>query len=143
MPNPPITEIVEQLYLGDSTSSRDAKILGEHNITAVVSLSGGKWVHWSQPWYTACVQRLKPGREAWHPKVDLLVARACALAPERYGAPFNKPSWLSTDQYVVGLVELVRNALLNELFALRNRVRGHAAQRQYEAWLSSRVRVLG
>ncbi|KAH7319318.1 protein-tyrosine phosphatase-like protein [Rhexocercosporidium sp. MPI-PUGE-AT-0058] len=35
----------------DYKSSRDCKILGEHNITAVVSLSRGLWVHWSQPWY--------------------------------------------------------------------------------------------
>jgi protein-tyrosine phosphatase len=51
MSNPSITKIADQLYLGDSKSSRDRKILGEHNITAVVSLSGGQWVHWSQPWY--------------------------------------------------------------------------------------------
>jgi predicted protein tyrosine phosphatase len=51
MPNPPITEITGRLYLGDGKSSRDPKILGEHNITAVVSLSGGPWVHWHQPWY--------------------------------------------------------------------------------------------
>jgi protein-tyrosine phosphatase len=51
MPNPSITKITGQLYLGDSTSSRDQRILDENNITAVVSLSGGRWVHWSQPWY--------------------------------------------------------------------------------------------
>ncbi|KAF2469253.1 phosphatases II [Lindgomyces ingoldianus] len=57
MPNPSITKIAGQLYLGDSTSSRDQKILGEYNITAVVSLSGGQWVHWSQPWYKKIIPK--------------------------------------------------------------------------------------
>ncbi|KAF1953082.1 phosphatases II [Byssothecium circinans] len=35
MPNPPITKITDQLYLGDGKSSRDPEILGKHNITAV------------------------------------------------------------------------------------------------------------
>ena len=51
MPNPSVTKIADPLFLGDSKSSRDRKILSEHNITAAVSLSGGRWVHWSQPWY--------------------------------------------------------------------------------------------
>jgi protein-tyrosine phosphatase len=52
MSNPPISEIIPgKLYLGNSFSSRDPEILVENNITAVVSLSAGKWVHWRQPWY--------------------------------------------------------------------------------------------
>ncbi|KAF2657989.1 dual specificity phosphatase [Lophiostoma macrostomum CBS 122681] len=51
MPNPHITKIADRLYLGDGKSSRDAQILSENKITAVVSLSGGRWIHWSQPWY--------------------------------------------------------------------------------------------
>ncbi|KAH7391739.1 dual specificity phosphatase [Pyrenochaeta sp. MPI-SDFR-AT-0127] len=51
MPDSSITKIIDQLYLGDGKSSHDSEILVEHNITAVVSLSGGPWVPWSQPWY--------------------------------------------------------------------------------------------
>ncbi|KAL5330320.1 hypothetical protein ACEPPN_003847 [Leptodophora sp. 'Broadleaf-Isolate-01'] len=51
MSNPPITKIADRLYLGDGKSSRDRKILVEQNITGVVSFSGVRWVHWSQPWY--------------------------------------------------------------------------------------------
>jgi protein-tyrosine phosphatase len=50
-PNPPITKITDQLYLGDGEASRDREILKEHNITAVVSLSEGPWTHWHMPWY--------------------------------------------------------------------------------------------
>lgn len=49
--NPPITRIEDGLYLGDSISSRRRDILQDHNITAVVSLSDLRWVHWAQPWY--------------------------------------------------------------------------------------------
>lgn len=51
MPNPPITKITDQLYLGNGKSSRDPNILGEHNIIAVVSITAGRWVHWRQGWY--------------------------------------------------------------------------------------------
>ena len=37
MSNPSITKIADQLYLGDSKSSRDRRILEEHDITAVIA----------------------------------------------------------------------------------------------------------
>ncbi len=49
--NPPITKIEDNLYLGDSKSSRRRQLLEEHKIIAVVSLSVGRWVQWNQPWY--------------------------------------------------------------------------------------------
>lgn len=49
--NPPITKILDNLYLGDGKASRDKSILLEHEIKAVVSLSAGPWIHWHQPWY--------------------------------------------------------------------------------------------
>src|SRR4051794_28369432 len=55
--NPPISKIEDGLHLGDSVRSRRSEILQEHNITAVVSISHGKWVHWSQPWYAEIVPR--------------------------------------------------------------------------------------
>jgi hypothetical protein len=51
MPNPPISKIADRLYLGDSKTSRDSKILEDHNITAVVSLTTVRWYHYIQPWY--------------------------------------------------------------------------------------------
>jgi len=50
-PNPTITKIEDGIYLGDSLSSRQRETLQGYNITAVVSLSNGRWVHWRQPWY--------------------------------------------------------------------------------------------
>lgn len=53
--NSPITKVEDRLYLGDSISSRRKAILQEHHISAVASLSDGRWVHWSQPWYKEMV----------------------------------------------------------------------------------------
>lgn len=55
--NPPITKIEDGLYLGDSVSSRRRDILQDHNITAVASLSDGRWVYWSQPWYKEIIHK--------------------------------------------------------------------------------------
>jgi protein-tyrosine phosphatase len=54
-PNPSATKIDENLYLGDSKSSRQRELLEEHKIIAVVSLSVGRWVQWNQPWYKIIV----------------------------------------------------------------------------------------
>lgn len=51
MPNPPSTQISDKLYLGDSKSCYNRKILEEHNITAMVSLTIGRWTKWNMPWF--------------------------------------------------------------------------------------------
>ena len=106
-------KIIDQLYLGDGKSSRDCKILVEHNITAVVSQSVVP---------VPLAASLESGHDARHPEVDLRFDHAYVLAPERHGAPFDKPSRSVTDQCLIGPLELVQNARLNELFAFRDQV---------------------
>lgn len=55
--NPPMTKIEDGLYLGDSISSRRRGILKDSSITPVVSLSDGRWIYWSQPWYKEIIHK--------------------------------------------------------------------------------------
>ncbi|KAF3928614.1 hypothetical protein AA313_de0204485 [Arthrobotrys entomopaga] len=89
-PNPPISKIEDNLYLGGSESSYVREILEEHQISAVVSITVGRWSLWRMPWYH---QLVPEGHHIYVPTKDSMthnllpdLARMCDhIDKYRYG----------------------------------------------------------
>ncbi|KAF3922375.1 hypothetical protein AA313_de0202306 [Arthrobotrys entomopaga] len=68
-PNPPISKIEDGLYLGDGQSSYKRDILTEYKISAVVSVTVGRWFHWGMPWY---YELIPEGQHIYVPTKDTM-----------------------------------------------------------------------